>query len=161
MSQDATYINILYNTLVRKEECLKKVCVLEEEQEKILSNPELTVEEFEDMVARKQTLLNELDSLDKGFETVYERVKKEMTDNKGQYREIIEKMQGCIVRITEFTVKIQAIEERNKIKADNMFAIKRGQVKNTRVNNQMAAKYYKNMTGQHQNGQSYFLDTKN
>lgn len=158
---NGTYINILLNTLVRKNECLKKISNLEENQDTILSNPELTVEEFEELMSRKQTLINELESLDKGFETVYDRVKEELRINKGYYKDTIEKMQACIVNITELTVKIQAMEERNKKRADGIFALKRGQVKNVRVSNQTVAKYYKNMVGQHQNGQSYFLDTKN
>lgn len=158
---NGTYINILLNTLVRKSDCLKKISNLEENQERIFSNPELTVEEFEDLMSRKQTLINELENLDKGFETVYDRVKEELRINKGYYKETIEKMQACIVNITELTVKIQAMEERNKTRADSIFAMRRGQVKNVRVSNQTAAKYYKNMVGQHQSGQSYFLDTKN
>jgi len=161
VGNNGTYINILLNTLIRKNECLKKISNLEENQEKILSNPDLTVEEFEEMMSKKQTLINELESLDKGFETVYDRVKDELRINKGYYKETIEKMQTCIVGITELTVKIQAMEERNKTKADSMFAMRRGQVKNVRVSNQTAAMYYKNMVGQHQSGQSYFLDTKN
>lgn len=158
---NATYINILYNTLVRKEECLERLNSLETEQEKKLSNPELTVEEFDELVSRRQTMIEELENLDKGFETVYDRVKEELKSNRDIYKETIEKMQGCIVRITELTVKIQAVAERNKAKADSVFALKRGQVKMTRVSNQTAAKYYKNMSGHHQSGQSYFLDTKN
>ncbi len=158
---NTTYVNILLNTLLRKEECLKKISALEDNQEKILTNPELTVEEFESLMSQKQTMLNELESLDKGFETVYDRVKKELQTNKDIYREVIETMQKAIVSITELTVKIQAVEERNKAKADSIFAMKRNQVKTVRVSNQTAARYYKNMAGQHQSGQSYFLDTKN
>ena len=158
---NTTYVNILLNTLIRKEECLKKIGALEDNQEKILTNPNLTVEEFESLMTHKQALINELESLDKGFETVYDRVKEELNVNRNAYREIIETMQKKIVSITELTVKIQAVEERNKAKADSVFAIKRNQVKNVRVSNQTVARYYKNMAGQHQSGQSYFLDTKN
>ena len=112
-------------------------------------------------MTHKQALINELESLDKGFETVYDRVKEELNVNRNAYREIIETMQKKIVSITELTVKIQAVEERNKAKADSVFAMKRNQVKNVRVSNQTVARYYKNMAGQHQSGQSYFLDTKN
>ena len=158
---NTTYVNILLNTLIRKEECLKKIGALEDNQEKILTNPNLTVEEFESLMTHKQALINELESLDKGFETVYDRVKEELNVNRNAYREIIETMQKKIVSITELTVKIQAVEERNKAKADSVFAMKRNQVKNVRVSNQTVARYYKNMAGQHQSGQSYFLDTKN
>lgn len=158
---NTTYINILLSTLNRKEECLVKINTLEEKQELVLSNSNITVEELEDIISEKQTLLNELESLDKGFETVYDRVKKELDINREVYKETIQKMQEKIVSITELTIKIQALEVRNKAKADTMFSAKRGQVKTARVNNKTAATYYKNMTGQHQNGQSYFLDTKN
>ena len=158
---NTTYINILLSTLNRKEENLIKINALEEKQELVLSNSDITVEELESIISQKQTLINELESLDKGFETVYDRVKMELDNNREVYKETILKMQEKIVSITELTIKIQALEGRNKVKAESMFAIKRSQVKTARVNNKTAATYYKNMTGQHQNGQSYFLDTKN
>lgn len=160
-SNNTTYVNILLSTLNRKEECLVKINALEEKQEEILANPDITVEELERSISQKQTLLNELESLDKGFETVYDRVKQELNNNREIYREAIESMQSKIVTITELTIKIQALESRNKAKAESMFVLKRGQIKNARVSNKTAATYYKNMAGQHQNGQSYFLDTKN
>ena len=85
--------------------------------------------------------------LDRGFSTVYTRVKEELIGNKDAYKEQIAQMQALITEITDKSMNIQATEKRNKeALMSRMDMVKREiyQAKNTK---KVATSYYKNMNG--------------
>ena len=100
-----------------------------------------------------------MNQLDVGFDSVYNRIKDELISNKYKYQPEIQKMQTLITELTELSVKLQVMEERNKVKMQNCMIAQRQKIKQSKVSSQSAASYYKNMANQHQ-GQSYFLDKK-
>ena len=118
-----------------------------EEHAQIAAAKDFDPEAFDVVFDKKDEFIKELEQLDRGFNTVYARVKEELIGNKEAYKEEIAKMQALITEITEKSMNIQATEKRNKeALMSRMDMVKREiyQAKNTK---KVATSYYKNMNG--------------
>ena len=82
-----------------------------------------------------------------------------MKTNKEEYKDQILEMQGLITRVTDLSVKLSALEEKNKASLEAKLQGKRQNIRQFKVSKQTADKYYKNMIGM-QTGASYFMDQK-
>lgn len=154
------YIKILADSLVKKLEVLGRLEELTSWQEKILSMDTFNEDDFDQSMKEKEEQLAILDELDRGFENLYSRVKEELAQNKGLYKKDIISIQHSIEEITNCSVKLQAMEARNRERFRVCLAAKHKEIRDVRMNSQSAASYYKNMSNQHQAGQSYFMDKK-
>lgn len=154
-----TYISILKDTLMKKNQLLDKIVVNVELEERCLEAYDMDLTQFEDTLSEKEHLIQQLNALDDGFEKVYERVSEEINANKFSYKEDIIKLQELIRTITEKSVKIQGIERKNKVKLESQFTKKKKEIKDFKLSNETVNSYYKNMANGFQ-GESYFLDKK-
>lgn len=154
-----TYINILINTLTKKDDLLDRIIQITLLQEECVDEQTFNMDQFDQIVEEKQPMIEQLNQLDDGFEQVYDHVKEEISNNKDQYKEEILVLQKLIKQVTEKSVNLQAIELRNKNKITLLFSRKKKEIKNFKMSKQTVTNYYKSMPSQHQ-GQSYFLDKK-
>lgn len=154
-----TYINILINTLTKKDDLLDRIIQITLLQEECVDEQTFNMDQFDQIVEEKQPMIEQLNQLDDGFEQVYDHVKEEISNNKDQYKEEILVLQQLIKQVTEKSVNLQAIELRNKNKITMLFSCKKKEIKNFKMSKQTVTNYYKSMPSQHQ-GQSYFLDKK-
>ena len=154
------YIKILADSLVKKTEVLRRLEELTAWQEKLLSGDTFNEDDFDQSMKEKEEQLVILSELDQGFENLYSRVREEMAQNKGFYKKEITSIQHSIEEITDYSVKLQAMEARNRDRFRVCLASKHKEIRDVRMNSQSAASYYKNMSNQHQAGQSYFMDKK-
>jgi len=76
---EQTYIAIMIQSLEKKEQVLDKIIELDTVQKNQLEDPNLTPDDFDDVVEQKSKLIEQLDNLDSGFEKLFERVKEEAT----------------------------------------------------------------------------------
>lgn len=142
-----SYIEIMLQSLVKKSAVLDKIMEANEEHARIAAEKDFDPEAFDVVFDKKDELIKELEQLDKGFSTVYTRVKEELLNNKFAYRDEIARMQELIAEITDKSMDIQATEKRNKeALMSRMDMVKREihQAKNTK---KIAANYYKSMNG--------------
>ncbi len=153
-----TYIQILMQSLDKKLQVMKRIEASSKEQEEVLSMQEPDMDWFERIMDEKGEAIQELEELDRGFDSVFGKVKERLEADKATYRTQIEKMQGQIRDITDVNVRLQALEQKNKEKLAVYLATNRAAIKRFKVNSQTAGSYYKNMANRHQTGQSYFLD---
>ena len=109
-----TYIDIMLQSLEKKEVILDNIIELNKEQRNALENPNLTPDEFDEIVEAKGQLIEQLNLLDSGFEKLFDRTKEELNGHKDEHAEKIRLMQGHIKSITDKSVEIQAQESRNK-----------------------------------------------
>ena len=79
-----------------------------EEHAQIAAAKDFDPEAFDVVFDKKDELIKELEQLDRGFSTVYTRVKEELIGNKDAYKEEIAKMQALITEITDKSMNIQA-----------------------------------------------------
>lgn len=154
------YIRLLADTQKKKLEILTQLMSLTEQQESLISSSDdFDEEEFLRIISLKEEQINALDKMDEGFQKVYDSVKEELITGKEKYEAEITTLKNLITDITDLSVKLQALEKRNKSRLEVYFSNSRKQIKNYRMNNKSVTNYYKTMTKQHE-AQSFFYDKK-
>lgn len=136
---------ILLRSLEKKNELLDQMISLNSVQEGILKQEEFDMDAFDAAIDRQSACVEELDRLDQGFETVYDRVRDELMRNREQYRSEIARMQEQIQQITDKIVTLNAGNMRNKMLAENQFKKKQQAIGSGVSKNRAAVNYYNNM----------------
>lgn len=153
------YIGILKESLDKKIKILDDILEQNRRQEKILREPEIDFDGFNETVAAKEKCINELEVLDKGFQTVFDRVKEALSADKETYRQDIKELQERIKTITEKSMDIQSGEVRNKETFQKNITESRKNIRSVKTANKVAANYYQSMNKLNV-VDSQFLDTK-
>lgn len=154
-----TYLNILVDTLIRKNDILDHLIhITLKQDENIITDPS-DLDRIEQSVKDKSVLIEELNKLDLGFDKIYEHVKDEISIRKIDHKDTIIRLQNLIKDVTNKSVKLQTLEQRNQINLNAYISAEKKKIKEYKLNNQTVSSYYKNMMNQHQ-GHSYFLDKK-
>ncbi len=139
------YLEIMITSLKKKIEVLDRIIAMNEKQERALKDPNLTPDEFESVVDEKAKCIEDMELLDSGFESLYEKMRVELRENKKAHEVEIIRMQELIRKITDKTTKIQVMEKRNRDEAFKKFSQVRDQVKEIRTGHKVATEYYRNM----------------
>ena len=140
------YIDIMLQSLEKKEVVLDRIIEANVRQEAVLKNPEGDPEEFDETVETKGALIEQLEQLDSGFQKLFDNMKEELDGQRENYAKQIEQMQIHIRSITDKSVQIQAQEARNKELMTQKFARIKEMAKQTRASSNMVNQYYKNMS---------------
>ena len=153
------YLSVLEDSLKKKLQILDELTDYTTQQQELLKVEELDYEAFDRLVDQKDPLIQKIMELDQGFETVYDRIKEQLLGNKEQYAAQIKALQSLIGELTDKSVKLQTMEQRNKSAVEQQFRKSREKIRQGRQNKQAALNYYKNM-----NNSNYvppqFLDDK-
>lgn len=139
------YIPVMLQSLKKKNQILDLIIELNKRQREELEDPALDPDDFDKTVQEKAVQIEALETLDVGFQEVYEKVRDELKDNKDAYREDIAQMQDYIRRLTEKSAAIQVDEARNKSLMEQKFTAVRKQVKEVRKSQKVVNQYYKSM----------------
>lgn len=143
------YVQIMLESLMRKEELLDRIIIKNESQEKLVSGKEyedIDWDAFNLLVTEKELLIDRINTMDEGFQTLFDRVKDQLVDNKDQYADSIKKMQETIKRITDKGVAIQTGEERNRRMIEATLAGRKKVIRQTRNSLKVADSYQQAMT---------------
>ena len=157
---NSNYLMIMVEALSKKIQILEQLMSYTKEQEVLLEKEEWSMEEFQQLLDRKGELIDVLNTMDQGFEQVYERIEEELNGKKETYATEILLMQQRIKVITDLSVKLQELEYKNKEKIEIQFLKKRNEIKNFRQSKDSVNKYYRVMSNT-QIVDSAFLDKKN
>ena len=152
-------LHILSESLDQKIQILEQLKNLNELQERAFQKEEADLEAFDKAVDEKDSLIDSLMKLDDGFEIMYERLSKELQENRDVFASQIKELQKKIARVTELSVSIQAQEARNKKLVEDYFAKTRGAIRQNRQSSKAAYDYYKSMSGAGMSS-AHFLDSK-
>ncbi|MDE6846663.1 MAG: flagellar protein FliT [Lachnospiraceae bacterium] len=150
---------ILLQSLEKKNKLLDQMILQNSVQEGILKQEEFDMDAFDASIDQQSFYVEELDKLDQGFETVYDRVREELMNNKEQYSTEIKRMQEQIQQITDKIVTLNAGNMRNKMLAENQFKKKQREIGSGVSKNKVAKNYYNNMNNLNYVS-SYFYDNK-
>lgn len=153
------YIDILAESLVKKNHILDEIRKLNQEQKQILSDENLTPEMFEKTLDKKAALIDELNQMDEGFQQLYEKVRPEIQEHMEHYADKIRMMQEEIQKITDKTVAIQTEEFRNKQLVENKFSSIKKQIREVKSSQKAVNTYYRNMMNRNVM-EAQFLDRK-
>lgn len=159
MNQTVTYVNILQESLIRKKKYLEEILSLTREQETLANQKKFDENAFGDIIDKKDVLINNVNEIDKGFTSVYDRVRKEIVEDKEQYSEVLKSMQQLIKSCVDLGMEIEALEERNRAALERVFAVGFKGIRQVKQSNHVANKYYKSMSNGAVND-SVFYDRK-
>ncbi len=152
---------MLEESLQKKVEILTKIEEQNEKQRDVLSDSEKVDEAaFDATVDAKGKLIDEINLLDDGFQSLFDRVKEEIGDHKEQYTDQIRRMQKLIEEITGKSASIEASEHRNKSLAEKYFSTARDNMNKSRNSSSAAFNYYQTMNN-FKNIPPQFMDKKN
>ena len=161
MEDNRQYLQIMIESLQKKQAVLQKIMQANDKQTEILSRDTADWEAFDEYAEQKTELIGQLDALDEGFESLYNHIKEALSEEAGpdKYQDEIRAMQQLIKELTEKSMSIQASEARNKQLVEQKFARQRQQIKSGHLSSKAAMDYYKNMRNT-SNLQAQFLDSK-
>ena len=153
------YLDMLQDSLKKKLDILNEIMRYQKEESDMLRGEGMEVEAFDKSISEKVALAESIDSLDDGFEKVYDRVREEMINHKEKYAAAIRAMQDMIAEISEKNALIQAEENRIKLEVDNYAKRESAALRQRRDNGKAARSYYNNMKKLNYVG-SQFMDKK-
>ena len=104
MNQTATYVNIMQESLVRKKKYLTEIWELTKEQEMIARDKRFDEEAFGSLIDKKEILINNVNEIDKGFTSLYDKVRTEVLEHKGFYGNQLKTMQSLIKECVDLGV---------------------------------------------------------
>lgn len=152
-------LQILQDSLEKKINLLAAIEEKSKEQETIIKKENFTFQEMDENMDAKSKLIEQLTLLDNGFETLYERIREELLENKDKYRVQIEEIQNLIVEVTARGASIEAIEARNKAAIEVYFSREKKELQKRKNVSSVARSYYQTAK-QMNNVAPQFLDTK-
>lgn len=146
MDQTGTYVTIMQESLLRKKKYLEQVLSLTEEQERVAKEKKFDERVFGDIIDNKDVLINNINEIDKGFTSVYDRVRAEVLANQDLYHDELVEMQRLIKECVDLGMRIEVLEERNRATLEQVFAVGFKGIKQVKQSKQVANKYYKSMS---------------
>ena len=152
-------VQILAQSLEKKNQILDRIIEQNVLQENILKQDSFDMDAFEQSIDEQGNLIQELDKLDEGFETLYDRVRENLISNKESYRKEITHMQDLIQQITDKIVTVNAGNLRNQRMAENQFKKEKSTIRQG-VSKSKAAKNYYDSMNKLNNVAPQFYDSK-
>ena len=153
------YLELMKESLVKKEKTLIAIFELTKTQEKFLNAEEFDGEAFDDLMSKKSILIEEINKLDEGFDLTYKRVADKIKAEPKVFKDKIEKLQMLIRNLVDKGVEIETTERRNQVKFDMKVSKGKDRIRNYNLNSNAVTKYYNNMSGNIASD-TYFVDKK-
>ncbi len=154
-----THIMILADSLEKKSAVLSDIILLNEELSKLIKEEPFDFDEFDRKMDERIPLVDQLNSLDDGFESVYEKVRTELLEHSEDHKAVISEMQDRIREITDKEVKIRAQETRLQQAVKSRQQTKSAELRQNRSTLKVSQNYYQVMNRLNING-SPFMDRK-
>ena len=158
--ESRTFVIMMVDSLKKKKKVLVQLLSLTKKQEDLYQNDKLKTDSFDYLFEKKEEAIDQLNTLDEGFEQLFRRIKPEIEKNRLLYEEEIRTMQKLIAEISELSVKIQTIERQNSERFKKFLAKEREIIKNYYVNSKIATAYHQNMNNVQRTKESYFFNEK-
>lgn len=139
-------LSILQESLAAKRQVLLDIQEYNKKQEAVFTAEEVDMSLFDGAIEEKGRLIDRLTQLDDGFETMYQKLARELENNRERYADQIRVIQQQIKEITDLGVSIQAQEARNKALIEDYFSRERRSMHRSLQNSAKAYSFYKSMS---------------
>lgn len=153
-------LSILQESLVAKRQVLLEIQEYNRKQEAVFMADEVDMSLFDEAIEEKGRLVQKLTQLDDGFEAMYEKLSRELQDNREKYADQIRILQQQIKEITDLGISIQAQEARNKSLIESFFSRERSNMHRSLQNSAKAYNFYKSMSSLNAAGNESSYDYK-
>ncbi len=144
------YIQIMIESLTKKSELLDKLIRKNEAQHDCVAGKEydeIDWDAFNLLVAEKQLAIDRIVKMDEGFQSLYDRVKEQLNEDKSKYADKIKEIQKLIETVTGQGVKISTGEERNRKLIEKVLGSKKKEIRQMRNSLKVANSYAQTMSG--------------
>ena len=156
---DENYVQVLIDTINKKEETLCRILEITQEQEQISKAEEYDSDRMERTLNDKEIQIARLNHLDEGFQTVYDRIASELRNHMEDYKEDILVLQDKIRICTELGNAIRVLEDRNRNRFSQLFSRARQEYSASKNRANVAQNYFKTMNNS-KIMDAYFVDKK-
>ncbi len=156
---DENYVQVLIDTITKKEETLRKILEITKRQELLSKQEVYSSDEMEATLNEKEIQIARINYLDEGFQSVYDRVRSEVRNNIEKYKQDVLTLQERIRTCTEIANEIQVLEERNRNRFSALFSKTRSEYSTSKTRANVAQNYFKTMNNS-KVMDAYFVDKK-
>ena len=139
-------LSILRESLTAKRQILLEIQEYNRRQEAVFTAEEVDISLFDEAIEEKGRLIDKLTQLDDGFDSMYQKLARELENNRERYAEQIHEIQQQIKEITDLGVSIQVQEARNKSLVEKFFSRERKSMRTNLKNSAKAYRFYKSMS---------------
>lgn len=139
-------LSILQESLTAKRQVLLEIQEYNRKQEAVFTAEEVDMSLFDEAIEEKGRLIDRLTQLDDGFDSMYQKLARELENNRERHADQIRAIQQQIREITDLGVSIQAQEARNKSLVEKFFSRERRDIRASRQNSAKAYNFYKSMS---------------
>lgn len=154
------YVSALQDSLRKKKAVLQKLYDLTKQQAEVLEQESVDTDRFDELMEAKDGEIAVLNSLNAGFQSLFQKVENTLQDQRYQYEKQIRQMQEDIRAITDLGVQIEGLEHQNRDAFQAYLMKERKEIQAGRASSRTAVTYYQNMPNQHHEWQTYFMDQK-
>lgn len=154
------YVSALQDSLRKKKAVLEKLYDLTQQQAEVLKQDSVDTDRFDELMEAKDGEIAVLNSLNAGFQSLFQKVENTLQDQRYQYEKQIRQMQDDIRAITDLSVQIEGLEHQNRDAFQAYLMRERKEIQTGRASSRTAVSYYQNMPNQHHEWQTYFMDQK-
>ena len=152
------YLQVLSNSLDKKIVILDQLAKLTESQKLIAQADDFDDEAFQKTLDEKSELIENLEKLDSGFQTLYDKIKAQIEVDKDRYKKEIAELQTKIKEILDRSASLQVAEQKNRNIICKRFSELKKEVHQVKKARDTAANYYKTMNNI--TTEPYFMDQK-
>lgn len=156
---DENYVQVLIDTINKKEETLRKVLEITLEQEQISKEEVYDSDRMEKTLNEKEIQISRLNYLDEGFQSVYDRISSEIRNHIDEYKDDIAILQEKIRICTELGNSIRVLEDRNRNRFSQLFSKTKKEYSASKNKANVAQNYFKTMNNSKVMN-AYFVDKK-
>ncbi len=156
---DQNYVQVLIDTITKKEETLRKILEITKQQEVISKQDTYASEDMEKTLNEKEIQISRLNYLDEGFQSVYDRVSSEIRNHIDVYKQDVLVLQDKIRICTEIGNEIMVLEERNRNRFNTLFSKAHTDYSTVKSKASVAQNYFKTMNNS-KVMDAYFVDKK-
>lgn len=142
---EQNYLQLLIQSLEKKIAVLDHVIQLNDDQKRLLSQEEVDLDEWNEIIEEKAKDIDQINFLDEGFEEVYNRIKDLLDSRREEFQDEIRTLQGLIGKITDRSIQVQTGEHRNKELAQIQFGRLKKKIRTVKQTSQAAQSYNNSM----------------
>ena len=139
------YLKMLDQSLDQKKQMLDEMIEMTATQKASLEKDPVDWTGFDDLVGKKAEMIERLDRMDDGFESVYDRIREELVRDKERHKEFVAEIQKKIQAVSDASATLMASERRNKELVEVKMAGERKKLQQRKTTSKVASNYYRSM----------------
>lgn len=141
-------------------ETILKKTRFQEELIKSKTYDDINWSQFDVLIEEKDQAISRIETLDDGFQQIFDKMKDEIDANRSLYASDIKDMQELIKKVTDLGVSIQALEERNRQEIERIVMSSKKEIKSAKKKLKVSGAYIASMYGGNSQPESTKIDNK-